>query len=245
MTYKIIITNISGHEFYMASGVLPMHRIICDTYNEHTGETQTQTELFEPGPEQRWAVIQEDGYVLRYEEDKLSTEPKPGYHYRHIIAGMVIIPGNKMYGIDIPSPVLYDTEAAAKTDNTYCRFIKIKGTVHLCVFGALEPGQRAVKQNRMVPAVFHSHSHRKLIASYTYEDFKRLPFIEWQKVKDGVDWFWLEPDSFEPCAESFDDAFGPILPDITEPQQINNTSYLLVDDEAYRIVEEADSNVVI
>lgn len=240
MTYKIVITNITSHEFYMASGVLPMHRIICDTYNELTGEAKKQTELREPGPERKWAEIQKNSYVLHFEEDKLSKEPKPGYHYRHIMCGMVILPGNKMYAIDVPSPVIYDTEAAAKSDNTYCRFIKIKGTVYLCVFGSLEPDQRAVRQTRLIPALFHLGNSKKLIASYTFIDFQNLPFIAWQKVKDGADTFRLEPESLEPCTEDFDEAFGAFLPNITEKGQISNSSYLRVDDEAYRIEEEPD-----
>lgn len=240
MEYKIIITNITSHKFYMASGILPMHKIICDTHNELTGETKTQTELFEPGPEHKWAEIQENGYVLRYEEDKLSTEPKPGYRYRHIMCGMVILPGNKMYVIDVPSPVLYDTEAAAKSDNTYCRFIKIKGTVYLCVFGSLEPEQRAARQTRLIPALFHMGGKRNLIASYTFIDFQKLPFVKWQKVKDGADTYWVEPESLEPCTESFDEAFGDYLPDILEKEQIGIGSYLDVDAEAYRIEEEPE-----
>ena len=71
----------------MKSGVLPMHRIICDNYNELTGEKAAQTELLHPGPKREWKKIQKNGYVLGYKEDELSTTEKPGYHYRHVASG--------------------------------------------------------------------------------------------------------------------------------------------------------------
>lgn len=233
MYYKIIISNITSHTFYLESGILPMHRIVCDTYNELTGEAKKQDVVLSPGPEREWVEIQKNGYVMRYREEEMSDAPKPGFHYRYIAVSTITLKGNRIYSVAVPSPIHYQTPAMAKQDNTTFRFLKVNGVVYLCVFG---------KNEDCKAEMLHPELRRyspKLIAAYNYDDFKKLPFIEWQKVKEGVDTFWLDADSFEECEETFDKVFTD-MPDQGDVSDLVIRDTELVGDEAYSIEEEAD-----
>lgn len=233
MYYKIIISNITSHTFYLESGILPMHRIVCDTYNELTGESKKQDVVLNPGPEREWDEIQKNGFVMRYQEDELSDEPKPGFHYRYIAVSTITLKGNRVYSIAVPTPIHHKTPAMAKQDNTTFRFLKVNGVVYLCAFGKNED----CKAEMLHPELRRYSSD--MIAAYNYDDFKKLPFVEWQKVKEGVDTFWLDADSFEVCKETFDQVFAD-LPEINADVALTSANSELVGDEAYGIEEEAD-----
>lgn len=235
MYYKIIISNITSHSFYLESEVLPMHRIVCDTYNELTGESKKQDVVLEPGPEREWVEIQKNGYVMRYREDELSDAPKPGFHYRYIAVSTITLKGNRVYSVAVPSPIYHQTPAMAKQDNTTFRFLKVNGVVYLCAFGEAEECN-----GEMLHPELRRYSS-DMIAAYNYDDFKKLPFIEWQKVKEGVDTFWLDADSFEACEETFDKVFTDI-PDQGDVSDLVIRDTELVGDEAYSIEEEPNEN---
>lgn len=233
MYYKVHISNVTSHEFYYAEGVLPMHKIVCDIQDELLGLTETQATRYVPGPEKIWAEIQENGYIWNYKEDELSYEPKPGYHYRHVMSGMIILDKAPEYLIDVPTPFHYEVEADAKDDNTDFGFFKYNSKIYLCAFAEGQSWNSVFDGQRV--------DLSRLPAVYTYDEFKALPYIAWQQTKAGIDTFWLDADSFEPCEKSFDELLAD-LPDIAIPENQNKGSFILIDNEAYRIEEEPDSD---
>lgn len=224
MVYRVFISNITSHEFYMESGVLPMHRIICDTLNELTGEKTVQTVLLQPGPERKWEEIQKNGYVLEYKEDELSTVPKEGFHYRYICSGTIRLPGNIIYAIEIPTSTHYQTEAEAKNDNSQFFIVKFKGVITL---------------HELIKCPHYKDAYN-FGPAYSFDQFRELPFSQWSKLKPGADTYWLEPESFEPCSETFEEAFASI-PDLANDPEFNLPKcQISVDIDAYRIEEEED-----